>query len=301
MFQIVLIIGASGFIGKHTIERLTSQGCTVYATHLPGEPLVSVPGVTWLPCDLNVPDFAAVFPLRCDSVIYLAQSPQWRLFPDGAADMFQVNVAAALRTAQYARHVGARRFIYVSSGSVYTQTKVPAHESEPFDLNAPRSFYIASKLAAELLLKPFADNFSVTILRLFVPYGVGQHPEMLIPQLVLRVRRSQALDLHGADGMQINPVAVADVAEGLERCLKLDMSATLNIAGPEVLTLREIGNRIGRVLGAEPHFQTHPDQSPPVIVGNTQTLHQHLGWAPGISFETGLRIWLQNAPAFNAR
>ncbi|MFN8455559.1 MAG: NAD(P)-dependent oxidoreductase [Anaerolineae bacterium] len=292
--QTVLVIGGSGFIGRHTVARLAAQGHAVYATHSFNKTSPAIASVTWLPSNLTATEPAVHWPPQCHSLIYLAQSPAWRKFPDGAADVFQVNVAATLRAAEYARQVGAQRFILVSSGTVYTQTTCPAQEGELFNLEAPRSFYAASKLAAELLLGSYAASFAVMILRPFVPYGVGQDPQMLIPQLVRRVREGEAITLHGNDGLQANPVAVADVAETMARCLTLDSSVTLNIAGPKIMTLRQIGNAIGQVLELTPCFETRFDQVPPVLVGDTSRLQATLGWTPQTSFEAGLRTWLHN-------
>lgn len=290
----ILVIGASGFLGKHLVQRLASRDFTVHATHLPGESTIPLPGVTWATCDLGSSDFESRFPSRCDAVVYLAQSPHWRDFPAGAADVFRVNVAATLRAAEYARRAGVRRFLYASSGSVYTQTVRPTLENEPLDLNSPRSYYSASKLASELLLGPYAALFSVVILRLFVPYGVGQHRGMLIPQLVRRVGEGCPIELHGAEGMRINPVAAADVAEALERCLALDESATLNVAGPQILSLREVGVLIGQALGREPQFKQNDDQIPPFIVGDLSSLRRRLNWIPSITFERGLSMWRES-------
>ncbi len=289
--QTVLVIGAEGFIGQHTLRHLLPHH-TVYATHIPTQTPPAIEGVRWLACDLTDAAAPDLWPAVCDSVIYLAQSQQWRRFPAGVLDMLHVNVDAPLRAAEYARRAGAARLIFASSGSVYTQTARPARETDAFDLHAPRDFYHASKLAAELLLGPYAALFEVVLLRFFMPYGVGQSQTMLIPSLVRRVRTGQPISLHGQDGLLSNPVAVADVAETLGRCLTLGRSVTLNVAGPDVLTLRAVGECIGRVLGIAPRFETHPDQTPPVIVGDTAHLKDVLGWAPETRFEAGLRAWL---------
>ena len=291
--QTILVVGAEGFIGQHTVTRLISAGHTVYATHFARIEAPAIPEATWLPCDLTTSDFTNNWPASCDTIIYLAQSPAWRTFPEGAANVFEVNVSAALRTAEYARQASGRRFIFASSGSIYTQTVQPAKEAEVINLHQPRSFYAASKLATELLLGPYSVLFSVIILRFFVPYGPGQDPKMLIPSLVKRIQTGQPISLHGTDGLKANPTAAADVAETLERCSSLDQSATLNVAGPDILTLREIGVSLGNVLSLSPQFEVQPDQSPPVLVGDTKTLRKTLGWAPQTSFEVGARAWLQ--------
>lgn len=291
--QIVLVIGAMGFIGRHVVTHLAAQGHTVYATHFPTKtPPLTASNIIWIPCDLTNKDHVALWPTRCHSVIYLAQSRLWRDFPTGAADTFEINVAAVIRAVEYARQSGVQRFIYTSSGTVYTQTRQPACENEVINFTKSRSFYAASKLAAELLLGPYADFFSLIILRLFVPYGPGQNPKMLIPRLVQQVRQGEPIRLHGQNGLQANPVAVVDVAETLEHCLTLNQSVTLNVAGPHILSLREMGSQIGKILDIAPNFQPKPDQTPPVVVGDTTLLQHTLDWKPQTSFETGLRAWL---------
>jgi len=296
MAHTILVIGATGFIGSHTIRRFISKGYIVYATHLPDESFVNIPGVRWIACDITKPDFIYVLPERCDSIVYLAQSQHWRRFPDEVRDVFQVNVDAPLRMAEYALQIGSQRLIYSSTGSIYSQTQQPAHENEPLYLDTKRNFYVASKLAAESILRPYAEIFNVIVLRLFFPYGAGQHTEMLIPQLIRRVRERRSIELHGTDGMLINPIFIADVTEVLERCLSLNTTVTLNVAGPEVLTLREIGIHIGRELGMETCFIMQPDLSPPIIVGDTQELRSRLGWEPKTNFEQGLQLWAGSEP-----
>jgi nucleoside-diphosphate-sugar epimerase len=292
----ILVFGGTGFIGRHVLAHLAARHLPLGATHLPAEAPPAISGVTWIPCDLTASDAADRWPPRCETVIFLAQSAQWRSFPAGALDVFRVNIAAAVRAIEYACRADAQRFIFASTGSVYTQRRQPTREDEPFALNTPREFYVASKLAAEVLLGPYARLLNVIILRLFMPYGPGQSHTMLIPQLVRRVREGRPIDLQGVDGLRANPVAVADVAETLERCLSLPASATLNLAGPETLSLRQMGECIGRVLGQAPRFQTHPDQEPPVLVGDTTLLRAALGWAPATDFESGLRRWLEQEP-----
>jgi UDP-glucose 4-epimerase len=298
--QKVLIVGGAGFIGRHTARRLAEVGATVYATHTPGKRPPWIAGVRWLSCDLTAADATVGWPAGCDAVISLAQARNWRTFPQAARDVFAVNVAGLVQTLQYAQRTGVRRFVYASSGSVYTQTARPALENEVIDLPAPRTFYVASKLAAEVLLRPYQALFPVVVLRLFMPYGAGQNPDMLLPSLVERVRQGQPLKLHGQDGLVSNPVAAADVAEALARCLTLDNSVTLNVGGPERLTLRQVGQAIGRVVGCEPAFESQPAAAVPVVVGDTTALQKTLGWAPALRMEEGLRRWLDEELAQGA-
>ena len=84
-------------------------------------------------------------------------------------------------------------------------------------------------MSAELLLGVYTAMMRVIVLRLFVPYGAGQGKEMLIPKLIERVRQDAPILLDGEDGLRVNPVAVTDVVETIDRCLTADCTATLNV------------------------------------------------------------------------
>ena len=286
-----LVIGGAGFVGQHLVRHLALYGLRVHATCRPGSAVPSIAGVEWVPSDLAAADPTDHWPRRFDTIVYLAQSARWRDFPDAADDIVRVNVTALHRSAEHARKSGAKRFVHMSTGTVYSQTREPAREDEPLRADAPRSFYAATKVAAELLLGPYSASFGVAQLRLFMPYGRGQNETMLLPAIVAKVRAGVPVDLHGPDGLRCNPVAVDDVAEAVRRCLSLDGSQTLNVAGPEVLTLRQVAEAVGAAVGREPRFQAKAEV-PPVIVGDTSRLKAALGWQPGIRFADGVRSWL---------
>src|SRR5262249_513660 len=153
-----------------------------------------------------------------------AQSRGWRMFPDADADVFAVNLSALHQAIRYAVQARAQRFLAASTGSVYSSPG-PHRETDPIDLHAARSFYVATKLAGEILLGPYTRLLPIVQLRLFLPYGAGQNPTMLLPQLVQRVAEDRPITLHGTHGLTANPVAAEDVAETLLRCLRLQNSA----------------------------------------------------------------------------
>jgi nucleoside-diphosphate-sugar epimerase len=287
--QKVLVVGGNGFIGQHTVSLLAAHGHEVQATYRPGVQPLPVPGVTWIPCDLTAADPATYWPEACDSLLYLAQARSWRSFPGGVAEVMQINIDAALKAVHHAARGGARRFVFASTGSVYARTDRIAHEDDPVELEAVRNFYAASKLACEALLGPFGQLLPLVVLRLYVPYGPGQNADYLFPKLVQSVRDGKPITLSGPDGIWTNPVAVNDVARVLESCLGLERTVTLNVAGPEVLSLRAIGETIGAMVGRPPVFESRAGQTQ-IITGDTERLRQTLGWAPA----TGLRLGLES-------
>jgi nucleoside-diphosphate-sugar epimerase len=291
----ILVIGGGGFIARHAAARLVAEGHSVCATYRPTSPIPPIQGVHWIPSDLTHDDPTHAWPRHCDVVVYLAQAREWRTFPAAAPDILSLNVTCLLRAADYCSRACAQKLLFASTGSIYSETRKPAIEDQPVDVLCSRSFYAASKLAGELLLRPYASAFDVIILRLFMPYGPGQDNRMLLPSIVRKVREAKPIQLHYPDGLVANPVAVDDIAEVICRVLTCSGSPTLNVAGPHELTLRDIASMVGRLLSREPLFETTPGPAP-VIVGDCSALRRALNWMPQIDFPTGLRAWLAANP-----
>src|SRR3712207_5042281 len=110
----VAITGASGFLGQKVATILVQSGYEVIALCRPGARSPAVLTVHW--------DMSNGAPPQCesvDAVIHLAQSLNFRSFPEDAPEMFRVNVAAAASLLDWAIAAGASRFVLASSGSVY--------------------------------------------------------------------------------------------------------------------------------------------------------------------------------------
>ena len=248
--------------------------------------------VSWLTCDLAQCWDIAGLPKHIDVVIHLAQSRRFREFPEAAMDMFAVNVASTLRLLDYARQAGARQFIYASSGGGYGSGPRPFVETDVFQSNDRLNFYLMTKAHGETLVHKYTAFFLTTVLRPFFVYGVAQHPQMLITRLMHSVQDGQPIRLAGASGIRINPIYNLDVVEVLERCLALQQSYTLNVAGGEILSMRQIGETIGSIIGKAARF-TLDAEGGGDIIGDIHRLEELLDYRPRISFHTGISLICQ--------
>ena len=242
----------------------------------------------WTHADFTRPFDTGGLPPQVDAVVYLAQSEQFRDFPASACNIFEVNTATLLRALDYARGAGVRHFVFASSGGVYGTGDHRFAEDYPVPATGELGFYLSTKLCSEILVRNYAAFFSVSILRMFFVYGAGQRRNMLIPRLVDNVREGRAIDLAGRDGIRINPTHVSDAVRAIEGALALDGSHTINIAGPEVLSLRDIGEAIGRAVGRAPEWNDNDGIPSNHIVGDIDKMSRLLG-APSVGFMNGLR------------
>ncbi len=198
--------------------------------------------------------------------------------------MEAVNIRAALELADYAVGAGAKSFVYLSTGGVYRPSDGQLRETTQV---APQSFYAATKAAAEILLSYYSELLNVIILRPFFVYGPGQ-TGMLIPTLISKVAAGQEVLVSGPDGMRSNPTYVDDAVDMIELSLQLESSATLNIAGTESLSIREIVREIGHALGKPVKVASRPTEGPVDLVPDLTLYRSKLGSYPATSFSDGI-------------
>lgn len=276
----VLLTGSTGLVGSALLPRLAARS-EVLAMHPSEREPQPVEGVRWIAQDLTQP-LSPELPDRIDAVIHLAQSRRHREFPDGATDMHEVNTAATVRLLDYCRRAGGTTFTYASTGGIYAPGQAPVRET---DVLAPGNFYATSKLAGEQAVEQFRGLLRGHCLRPFFIYGPGQR-NMLMPGLIARVWEGREVTLAGPDGIHMNPIYVDDAADAVLATLDFAESVTLNIAGPGVVSLREIAEQIGRLVEREPTFTVGDHQ--PDIVACTERRDALVG-APRVGFEAGLR------------
>jgi len=285
----ILVTGVTGFIGRNLLPVLASQGernkVFAVARRIPND---THPAINWIKADLSIPDWTATLPSEdFDVVIHLAQSKHYREFPSQAADIVNINVSATIGLAGWALEHGVKRFLFASTGSVYG-SKDCVHREE--DHCNPETMYGASKLAAEVLLKPYSEFMHVLVLRLFGVYGPGQVDAML-PVVIQRFNAGTEITLAGNIGVRFNPIYVEDCASAIHRLTTAPTSSgyeVLNIGGTELIDLREVSELL-ESFGNKKALTRVTADNPRQLVGSNEKLHQLCGFTQIVSFQEGLR------------
>lgn len=238
-----VIIGAGGFIGRALSEYLRQLGWNVHdVSSSRANGIDKVSGL--LPVNFKIEE-------GTDVVFYLAQSPVQPL-PAGATHMLSVNVLSAVRAATAACVAGTRRFIYASSGTVYAPSFTRISESHPVRRD---SWYVLSKLHAEEALNLLRDVLDVSVARIFGVYGPGQLGR-LVPNLVESVKRGRPIFIEGnpsdpgdRGGLRISLCHVRDACHQLAALAEHSRVPVVNLAGREVLSIRDMAGSIAHALG----------------------------------------------------
>lgn len=260
----IVVTGSTGLLGSTACEILVADGHHVIALGR-DFPKQEEGGAERVFADLAQSGFSALLPGKVDAIIHLAQSANYRDFPSSASEVFRVNLGSTQELLDYAAKSDVGRFIYASSGGVYESGAFAFQEESKLQTPREIDFYLASKLGGELLAQSYRGIFNHTILRFFFIYGRGQRRTMLLPRLYDQVSSGQEIFLEGKDGLVINPVHVFDAATAVVNSLGLSGSHTINVAGPDQISLGEIVAAFGNHLGVEPKLNCSTAQNPRLV------------------------------------
>jgi UDP-glucose 4-epimerase len=282
----ILITGASGFIARNLISYLlletdnTIFGISRSASEISHTNYIEIIG------DLTTIDFNTSMPNDTDVVIHLAQSVNYRNFPEQSQDVFNVNTQSTFRLLEWSRQHAVKRFIFASTGNVYSPKIYLLHED---DVCIPTSFYAASKLSAEHLVSQYGNYFSPVILRFFSVYGPGQKG-MLIPNLIASVLEGKKITLAENKGLVISPIFIDDCVKFIYEFCRIELKsdqAIFNVAGNEILSLRQIVDLISDKYKSLPNIEI-TNNKPVYLIGSNDKLKLSLNIKEFTSFYNGI-------------
>lgn len=187
--QRVFVTGATGFIGKHLVNRLVREGYSVGALVRPTSDSLksqSLDGVTVFPGDIrNYEDITSAFSaFQPDAVIHLVTYYAIMHRADEIGVMLDTNVKGTINLLEAAKEYGRiSLFINTSSTQVYDPKSWRLSESDEIK---PQSLYAVTKRNAEDACTFYASAYPLpcVTLRLFPPYGPGDQERRLIPYVI---------------------------------------------------------------------------------------------------------------------
>lgn len=277
----VVITGAAGLVGQQLSKLCLLNGWQVCAVSRDA-PVTDSNSYSNISFDLSLPFDLSLLPRQVDVVVHLAQSNYYRDFPANAEDLYGVNVGSTFRLLDYAHTAGASQFIYASTGGLYIPSRGCLSENSAIHPRGKLGAYYASKTCGELLVQTYSSHFSATILRPFFIYGPAQKSHMLFPRLLSNVRSCNPIKLQGEHGLTLNPIHCLDAAKAIIHSIKNPSSAVINIAGPEVLTIRQIATLFAKHCNVQPVFE-HLSGEPQSLIADISLMKSSLG-SPSIKF-----------------
>ena len=293
---VVLVLGGTGFIGSHVVDRLARDAMVRVFSSRPSRWTPPVFGVEYREGNFVTGDGLREALVGVETVVHCISTTFAKTSNARMAWDIQTNLLATVQALEWCVEASVSRVVYLSSGgTVYgPSASLPLQESSPTE---PRTSYGAVKLAIEKYLAIFhhAHGLNSTVLRGSNAYGPRQNPQGqqgLINVALGQIAQGLPVDIYG-DGLTVKDyVYVSDVAEACAKAVAAAGSGigVFNIGSGRGVTVNEILAAVEGVTGRKIETRWQPSLGGDVgFVLDTSAAAHALNWAPEWSLGDGLR------------
>lgn len=305
----IIVIGASGFIGRYTVDQLLADGKKVLATSTreSQRAIFEAIGVEFTTLDItNEADFEKLPVRDVEGVLLLGGLLPANAQADldkneNAADYFRVNVIGTINVLEYCRKNGIRKVIGCSSYSDVAGAWKKGYaikETEPRDFHytGDHAVYVISKNAANDVMEYYNQQHGMQCAWFRFPpvYGVGPHGTIYvngkpyksgIQTFIEKAQAGEDIELWGDPHITRDIVYVKDVAKAFSMALDSDKTYGLyNMTSGTELDLEEQAKAVIEVFGdpEKSHIVYRPDKpnNTPSFLFDMSKAKEDFGFVP---------------------
>lgn len=299
----ILITGASGFIGRNTLEKLCDKFEHVYAIFLKEPIATDRKNLSWHKIDLlsfqQVSDlFQEISPTH---LLHLA----WYAEPGKYGDS-EINIewlSSSLHLIKKFREAGGQRV--VCAGTCFEYDLDYGFLSEDKSPLIPDQIYGVSKKSLYEMVTAYSDltGLSCAWGRVFYMYGPAENPRRLVASIINSLLKNQPAKCSSGEQMK-DYLHVFDVADAFVQIVTSNMEGAVNIGSGQSVSVKDIVLKIGELTGNKDLIQIGAVPSrgneKPLILADVRKLTNHLSWQPRFNLDEGLKHtidWWENSLA----
>jgi CDP-glucose 4,6-dehydratase len=296
--RVVLVTGASGFVGSHLVNQLISKHAKVIT--LSKKRLKSSTKV------INEIGFVENFErlndimkrYKVNTIFHLAAQPIVEIGQDNPIKTFEVNIKGTWNILECARENNIQKVIIASTVHVYGDNpKVPFKE-EYFP--QPSRPYETSKACADLLAQSFADTYdlSVEIPRFVNIYGPGDFNfSRLIPKVIKSILQGEQPEVWDVgsirDFLYIDDATAAYLMTAEKRLDNKKRLRIFNFGTGEQIKIYDLVQKIIQIMGKgiKVKIEQLPEERSNEIKKQYVSIakaKRELGWYPKVTLDSGL-------------
>lgn len=273
MTGIVLLTGATGFVGRQVLRALAERGVRIRTVVRDGKQgqIATLDGIETV---VTTPDlfaenadwWAGVFK-GIDTIIHVAWYAEPGKYLQSAKNLDCLT--GTLQMAKGAAHAKVRRFIGIGTCFEYDLTGGVLAVETPLQ---PLSPYAGAKAAAFMALSQWLPQQGVEFAwcRLFYLHGEGENPKRLVPYLRTKLAAGEPAEL--TSGSQVRDyLDVREAGQKIAETVLSEEQGPVNICSGTPITVRQLAEQISDDYGRRDllKFGARPDNliDPPCVVG----------------------------------
>lgn len=289
------IIGGSGFIGSHVVDKLLEAGhdVTVFDIMRPHRK-----GVRHIFLDLfDLHKVVVALAGNYEAIYLLAAIANVNDIQKNPVETAMVNFQGVVNVLEAIRRYGGR-LIFASSVWVYMLAETEdVDENTPLLVQRVNHTYTASKVAAELYIQSYSKLYdsAFTILRYGIPYGPRGREGTVITNFINKAMTKEPLVITGDGSQYRNFIYVEDLAEGNVAALKdIAKNKIYNLDGLRPITIKEVAETVSRFFDGSSieYKETRAGDFVGRIASNKKAFEE-LSWKPRIDLEQGIRRYIE--------
>ena len=298
----VLITGAAGFLGSHLCDRFIKEGYHVIGMDnlITGdlrniEHLFKLEHFEFYHHDVT--KFVHV-PGHLDYILHFASPASPIDYLKIPIQTLKVGAMGTHNLLGLAKAKNARMLI-ASTSEVYGDPTVHPQPEEYWGNEnpiGPRGVYDEAKRYQEAITMAYHTfhGLETRIVRIFNTYGprMRLNDGRVLPAFIGQALRGEDLTMFG-DGSQTRSFCYVDgLVEGIYRLLLSDYAYPVNIGNPAEITIKEFGEEILKLTGANQKLISKPlpTDDPKQRRPDITKAKEILGWEPKVSRAEGLKI-----------
>jgi len=297
----ILVTGGAGFLGSHLMDRLLEQGHDVLCvdnlftgTKRNIDHLHANSRFEFIRHDVTFPLYVEV-----DEIYNLACPASPIHYQHDPVQTTKTSVHGAINMLGLAKRLKCR-ILQASTSEVYGDPVIhPQTETYWGNVNpiGPRSCYDEGKRCAETLFFDYhrQHNLEIKVARIFNTYGPRMHPSdgRVVSNFIIQALRGEPITLYG-DGNQTRSFCyVDDLIDGLMRLMETPAAVTgpINLGNSTEFTMRELAELVLVETGSSSPINTRPlpQDDPRQRKPDIALAAKHLGWAPTVALQQGLK------------
>lgn len=283
----LFVTGTESFVGRELIRQ-----CDKLNIEVSGCDLQDSRGGRFAKMDINSGDLVDVIPDGIDAIVHLAALSTDKQCRQDVYGCFQTNVLGTLNVIRCAEKRNAKQFVFASTEWVYDsfELNVSKDERSYIDIQKLDSEYALSKLVSESNLRQqYKNGFCpVTILRFGIIYGPREKGGSAVESLLACIRESDEVTV-GSAGTGRCFIHVSDIAKGIINSIGLKGFNILNLQGKKLITLRDIIETSGTLLGKKPVIIEKDPANPSVRMVSNVMAREILSWQPEVELDSGIK------------
>jgi nucleoside-diphosphate-sugar epimerase len=282
----LVVTGAESFIGRTLVPLLLQRGHRVVG--IDAAPPSFAGGVA---VDIRSPELIDSLPEGADAIVHLAAVSRE---PDCAGDprlAFDVNVTGTANVIASARRRNVKQVVFASSEWVYGDVANDAVQDEDtlIDPRGVRNEYAASKLAGEMALNVAVRRglAAGTVLRFGIIYGPRPNNWSAVEALLNNVMTKDEVTV-GSLATARRFIHVRDIAAGIAAAIGRSDFEIFNLAGPQLVPLRQIIDLSCEVSHKRPRITEREPAAVSIRNPISTRAERTLSWKPEVGIGDGL-------------